>query len=281
VLEVYKFECFTTPCEIQLYCDDKNKADTCAKDILVEAKRLEKKYNYFDSNSYLNSINLRKKSTLDIETKTLLQRAKQYYQKSTGLFDITLATIKDIYRQNNTLSSLEKQKEELLKYVGCEHFEIKKEKIYFDNQHTKIDLGGFIKEYSVDRAILIIKKYKIKSALVNFGGDIYALGTKPNGQNFSVGIKDPQNREKQLFTIGLYNQALTTSASYERYIKIENKELSHILSKANYKNEILSATVVSNSCVESGVFSTSFMVDKNIKTVNKKYLIDKNLEIIS
>ena len=178
MLEIYKFDCFTTPCELQLYCSDKTVADNCAKDILHESKRLEKKYNYFDSNSLVSKINNRTMTLLDNESKTLLSRAKQYYTKTNTIFDITLATIKDIYTINNSLNEVKIQKESLSKYIGCDHFTIKKNKIYFDNDFTKIDLGGFVKEFSVDRAVSIIKKYKIKSALVNFGGDIFAIGTK-------------------------------------------------------------------------------------------------------
>ncbi|MDB2405570.1 FAD:protein FMN transferase, partial [Arcobacteraceae bacterium] len=188
MLEIYKFECFTSPCEVQLYCNDKLQADNCAKDILCEAKRLEKKYNYFDSNSFLHEINSRKTTKLDSETKSLLSRAKQYSTKTEGIFDITMATIKDIYNESATLEDIKSKKELLSKYIGCEHFTIKKDKIYFDNDFTKLDLGGFVKEYSVDRAVTIVKKYKIKSALINFGGDIFAIGSKPNGQKYSVGI---------------------------------------------------------------------------------------------
>ena len=53
-----------------------------------------------------------------------------------------------------------------------------------------------------------------------------------------------------------------------------------LLTTEEIKAEILSATVISNSCVESGVYTTSLMVDKNIKTKHVKYLINENLEIV-
>ncbi|MEA3354584.1 MAG: FAD:protein FMN transferase [Campylobacterota bacterium] len=279
MLEVYKFNCFTAPCEVQLYCNDKTKADNCAKDILMEAKRVEAKYNYFDQNSYLSTLNKRATNILDTETKTLLTRAKQYYKRTNRTFDITSATLKDIYNLSS-INEIEKQKEYLSNYTGCEHFEIKKDKLYFDNQYTKIDLGGFVKEYAVDKVQSIIKRYKIKSALVNFGGDIFALGKKPDKQKFIIAITNPSQKDKTLFTIAIEDQALTTSASYERFKIIEDKKFSHIISKDENNNDILSATVVSNSCVESGVYSTSLMCDKNIKTNSEKYLINSSLEIL-
>jgi thiamine biosynthesis lipoprotein len=167
----------------------------------------------------------------------------------------------------------------LIEFVGCENISIKKNKLYFTNEFTKIDLGGFVKEYSVDRAVKIIKKYKIKSALINFGGDIFAIGKKPNGSKYSIGVTNPQNKNEFLFTVDIENQALTTSASYERNTIVENVEYSHIIKREN-KSDILSATVVSHSCLNSGVYATSLMCDTSINNLNETYLINKDLEVI-
>ncbi len=270
---VYKFEAMTTACVLIIYTHDKLLADSCAKSILNEAKRLEKKYNYYSENSFLSEINLRKTNLLDQESKSLLQRSKQYYKNTNGVFDITIATIKNLYIDEKKIENLELKKASLYSYVGCEHFSIKKDKILFDNEYTKIDLGGFVKEYAVDRAVKILKKNKIKSALVNFGGDIYALGKRPNNKKFVVAIKNPNNPAVHSKKIKIQDEALTTSASYERNYTIESNIFSHIISKNELKSTFKSVTVVSSSCVESGVYSTALMVDNSIKTNNKVYIL--------
>lgn len=288
MLNIYKFEAMTTPCEVQLYSKDKISCDICAQEILSEVKRLELKYNYFNSSSYLSKLNLRESDILDLETKSLLQRAKLYYKKTNKIFDITVATIKEIYNLK-TIKEYEKQKAILLPFVGCEHFMIKKNRLVFDNLCTKIDLGGFVKEYSVDKAVGIVKKHKIKAALINFGGDIYAMGKKEDGSKFKVGVKNPNFKNESLFYVELENEALTTSASYERNTIIEGKEFSHIIGvnkqsdilSATVGPNIISATVVSKNCVESGVYSTSLMINDKQKTINAKYLITKELEVQS
>lgn len=262
---IYRFEAMSTPCEVQLFCDSKAKADALASKILKETKRLELKYNYFNPDSFLSKINRRQEQKLDIETQNLINLAIKYYKKTQGVFDITIATVKDIYKSAKSLKELKLKQEELISYVGCEHISIKREKIYFDNPYTKIDFGGFVKEYAVDRAVLIAKKAKIKSALINFGGDIYALGKKPNQEKFKIGIKDPNNPTKMAKFIEIENQALTTSASYERFYKIEDKKFSHIISK-NRHSRYKSVTIISNSCVKSGVYSTALMVDDSISS---------------
>lgn len=270
---IYKFEAMTTPCEVSLFCDEKTKADNIARMILQEAKRLEKKYNYFSQDSYLSALNQRVRDDLDPETKNLLQRALQYDKRTNHVFDITIATIKDIYKSATSLEQLHDERAKLLPFTGCEHIAIKKNRLFFDNPYTKIDLGGFVKEYAVDRAIKIIQKAKLKTALVNFGGDIYALGKKPNGQRFKVGIKDPKDPKTFIHYEEIENQALTTSASYERNCTIEGKLFSHILSKKEIQNNPLSVTVIANSCVESGVFSTALMIDPTIETKNRVVML--------
>ncbi len=268
----------TTPCELQLFHNNKQFCNDVAKKVLKEAKRLELKYNYFDKNSYLSKINARVANVLDLETKELLKKSKRYYISTDYIFDITLATIKDIYLSNN-IKKFSQEKDRLLKYVGCENFEIKKNKIYFSNVFTKIDFGGVVKEYAVDKVVKIIKKHKIKSALINFGGDIFAIGKKENGDKFKIGIKNPFEKKQNLTYVEIMDEALTTSASYERSYVIQDNNFSHIISKENTKSNILSATVVSNSCLNSGVYSTSLMINDLLDVPYKRILVHKDLSI--
>ena len=250
----------TSPCELHIYCNDEVKSRHIAKKILVMAKELEHKYNFYNPNSYLSALNQRKTNTLDVQTKNLLTRAKLFYNKTNGIFDITMGTLTKS-RKLTTVEQVEKEMKRLTPFVGVEHFKIKKNKLLFDNPYTIIDLGGFVKEFAVDQAVKILKKEKIASALVNFGGDIYALGLKPNGQSFSIGIKNPLNPKEYLTHANISNQALTTSASYERNHNIEDKNYSHIISTHELQTKVLSATVISSSVVESGVFSTALMIE--------------------
>lgn len=270
---IYKYEAMTTPCELIIYAKEKAIADASAMAVLNETKRLEKKYNYFKEDSFLSSINSRQTNIIDSETKSILQRAKQYYKATDTAFDITIATIKDLYKNEKNLSTLETKKAETMQYIGCEHFSLKKDKIIFDNEYTKIDLGGFVKEYAVDRAVVVLKKHKINAALINYGGDIYVLGKKPDGSKFKVGIKDPKDKTQYATEVELENQALTTSASYERNYTIEGKTFSHIISKEDSSSNISSVTVISNNCVESGIYSTSIMINQSLKTTNKLILL--------
>ena len=264
----------TSPCEVHIFSKDEKRAREVATQILKSSKELEKKYNFYNPNSYLSQINQRKIEILDVQTKDLLQKAKKFYTKTDGIFDITMGTLIET-RDKKSIEEMEETKKRLLHFVGVEHFKIKKNKIIFDNPYTLIDLGGLVKEFAVDKAVKSLKKAKIESALVNFGGDIYALGTRPNGDEFSIGIRNPLNPKEFIRYVKLRNQALTTSASYERNYKIENRIYSHIISKEALQDEILSASVISSSTLQSGVYSTALMIEPRLNISLKKILITK------
>ena len=277
---IYKFTIMTSPCEVHLYCSDESKSRAVAKEILMVAKGLEKKYNFYNPDSYLSLLNQRTENKLDRESRDLLSKVKLFYTKTEKIFDVTMGTL-TASRKLPTLDAIEKEKERLTPFLGTHHFQIKRDKLIFDNPYTLIDLGGVVKEYAVDQAIKIVKKAKIESALINFGGDIYALGLKPNGRAFSIGIKNPLNPKEYISSIEISNEALTTSASYERTHIRETKEFSHIISSLPLQEEILSATVIASSTLEAGIFSTSFMINFKLQNRLKKILINKNLKIIN
>ena len=268
----------TTPCEVHLYATSQEKAREVASTILKASKSLETKYNFYDKNSYLSQLNQRKVDKVDTQTKEILKQAKYFYRQTNGIFDVTVGTLKQSMRYS-TIKEIEQSREQLSAFVGCEYFDIKKDRLYFSNSYTLIDLGGFIKEYAVDYAIKIVKKAKIKSALINFGGDMYALGSKPNGESFKIGIKNPINPKEYIHDIYLSNQALTTSASYERNQTIEGKIYSHIMHTQTLQTKILSTSVISKTTLQSGVYSTALMIDPTLALPFDKVMINENLEI--
>lgn len=279
----FTFQAMTTPCEVQLYDNDEIKVINCFEEIKKSTYELEKKYNFFDGKSYLNRvINNRKRNKISIDAQTyeVLSSVKELSLKTKGVFDISVGTIKHCYNQdslkevNTCLFSLKEK-------MGIDSWYLKDKKLNFRFKETKLDLGGVIKEYSVDKAAQIAKQFGIKSALINFGGDIFALGSKPDNEPFCIGIKNPKDKEKNLLFVNISNQGLTTSASYERNKTIENEEFSHIITKEKIHSEILSSTIISKSVLESGVFSTAFMLSAECEISDnmKVVLVDKDLNL--
>lgn len=227
---IFKFEAFTTPCELHIDTENEIFAQYVAHIISLEAKRLEQKYGFFLENSELYKINHRVSNTvlLDEEFTSLVKLALFYYDKTLGAFDVTLdGTIK-----------------------------LEENQLIFSNDNTKIDFGGLVKEYAVDISIAILKDYKIKSALVNFGGDLAAIGTN-DGIKWNIGIEDPNNENQIIETIQMDNNSLCSSGHSKRYKEINNKKISHIIVKE--KNNYQQISIMAPTTVDAGVWSTALL----------------------
>lgn len=279
------FVSMTTECSVLVYDTDISMSIIEKVFDLVRQNtlRLEKKYSFYNQDSYLNKvINDRetKEVLIDDETANVLSVVREISSLTNGYFDITMGTLKHCYKES-TKKAMQKSLDELSSQTGFDSWNIKDNKLYFKYQKTKLDLGGVIKEYAIDEAIKIIKEHNIKSAIVNFGGDISTIGLKSDGNSFGVAIKNPLNKEQDVVLINLFNKALTTSANTERWFEIEGEKFPHIQSKNNLNSEVISATIIADSALVSGIFSTAFMIGTNIDIPDfiKVALIDKDLRL--
>ncbi len=254
-----------SPCELILYAPF-HKAKQAAKEVLVATKQLERTYNFYNPNSLISAINQRKESKLTPELASILEQAYLYYQRTDGIFDITVGTLK---RCLNASSYAEYQAciEKMQEFLGWQHITLTKNRIHFDNPYTMIDLGGFVKEYAVDKAKRILKRHKI-NGIINFGGDIAAVGSKPDGSAFRIGIKDPYKPNQFATFVEISDAALATSGTYERSYKVGNQRVEHIF-KGNLQAKSIS--VIAPTCLQSGIYATSLMINPclqhNFKTI--------------
>ncbi len=279
----FTFQAMTTMCRVKLYTTHRDKAEACFLEIKKNTLLLEKKYNFYNKNSYLTQkINQRRgnKVAIDNETYEVLKTVHELSLETKGIFDISVGTLKACY-QLDSLVKVQACLEEKKRYTGLDSWYLQDKKLRFKDKRTLLDLGGVIKEYAVDEAIKIAQKHEIPSALVNYGGDIFAYGYKDNNEAFSIGIKNPRNPMENIAIVPLENQALTTSANYERNHKIEGESFSHIIGSSKNIAAIISSTVISDSVLRSGVYSTVFMLEMDIEIPEGMgvLLLDKDFKL--
>jgi FAD:protein FMN transferase len=254
-LYLFEFEAFTTFCEVQIDLSDEDLAKKLANDILCNAKRLESQYSYFKEDSQLYKVNHRESKSLHVsdEFAGLLSLALFYSQKTDGAFDVAMAgTLKD--NRDNI--------ETVYDFASATCIALESNTLTFSNDITKIDFGGLVKEYAVDQSILILKLAGIKSALVNFGGDIAAIGNH-HGEIWNIGIEDPNDENLNIAFIELDACSLCTSGDSKRYKEVDGKKLSHIVSLQ--QNDYKQISVIAPTTVDAGVWSTALLVNSQLK----------------
>ena len=127
----------------------------------------------------------------------------------------------------------------------------------------KLDLGAVAKGYTADRLAKLAQERDITSALLDLGqSTILALGAKPDGSPWRIGIQDPQG-ESYLGVLELEGQAMGTSGGYQRYFERDGVRYWHIIDPATAapaRSGLLSVTVVSPSGLACDGLSTALFV---------------------
>lgn len=129
----------------------------------------------------------------------------------------------------------------------------------------QIDLGALAKGYAGDAVTKLLRNEGVTSAIVNLGGNVQAIGSKPDGSKWTVGIEDPFGGEDLLGTVRVADCAVITSGSYERCFVDENGEKRwHIMDPADgfpADNGLVSVTVIGRSGLRCDALSTALFVE--------------------
>jgi thiamine biosynthesis lipoprotein len=131
-------------------------------------------------------------------------------------------------------------------------------------QGYELDLGAVAKGYTGDQVTEIFRQFGLTSGIVSLGGNVQALGTKPDGSKWTVGIADPEKPDSLLGKVEVEDCAVITSGSYERYFEGEDgKRYWHILDPADgcpADNGLSSVTVIGRNGARCDALSTALFV---------------------
>ena len=101
----------------------------------------------------------------------------------------------------------------------------------------------------------------VKSAIINLGGNVLTIGSRPDGKPFRVGIQEPfAETGTPIASLSISGQSLVTSGVYERYTTVGGELYHHILdTKTGYpvRNSLLSVTILSEHSVDGDALSTA------------------------
>lgn len=126
----------------------------------------------------------------------------------------------------------------------------------------EIDLGSIAKGYTGDAVTQLLASNGITSAIINLGGNVQTLGTKPDGSLWNVAIQDPKG-DDYLGTVAVADKAVITSGGYQRYFVQDGVTYHHIIDPASgypANNGLISVTIVSGSGTLGDGLSTSLFV---------------------
>jgi thiamine biosynthesis lipoprotein len=132
--------------------------------------------------------------------------------------------------------------------------------VLYHDPDVAIDLGGIAKGYAVDRAAEALRSYGIYNAVVNVGGDLYALGISEDDDPWKIGIRDPDNPDAIVGTVEASDCAIATSGDYLQYFTYHGRRYHHMLdpeSGAPKRSTMRSVTVMADNCMAADAAGTA------------------------
>jgi thiamine biosynthesis lipoprotein len=125
-----------------------------------------------------------------------------------------------------------------------------------------LDFGGIAKGYAVDRAVTVLEGLGVTNAIIDAGGNFYALGTPRNREHWRVGIRHPLRLDEVIARLPVSDEGVATSGNYERFFEIGGKKYCHIMDpRTGWPVQgVLSATIVADTAMAADALSTSAFV---------------------
>lgn len=242
-------------------------ADAALDAAVAEIERLDALWSIASSDGEIAQLNAEKQITASADTLALLTRAKEISTATDGLFSTTIAPLMEAwgFTSGDYRVPDEAELSALLAHVDDEEIAISGSTVTIPAD-AKVDLGGIAKGFTSARVMEIFHENGIKNGILSLGGNVQALGTKPDGSLWRVGLQDPANERALFATLELADKAVITSGAYERNFEQNGVVYHHIIDpRTGYPAEsgLSSVTIVSDDgTLADGLSTTLFIMGK-------------------
>lgn len=259
------FTAMANPCELLIETPDAALAQQLTELAAQEARRIEYKYSRYRHDGVIHAINNSAGQSVEVDAETagLLDYGQVLWQLSDGAFDLTSGVLRRIWKfGDNTCVPTQAQVDELLRLIGWQQVSWQSPRIALP-AGMELDLGGIGKEYAVDCAAKLITQQTDAPVLINFGGDLRAIGQVPASGAWRVGIESTAVQDQAQQLILLKQGALATSGDTRRCIEQDGKRYGHIIdARTGWPTEHAphSITVMADTCTQAGTYSTLAML---------------------
>jgi thiamine biosynthesis lipoprotein len=133
-----------------------------------------------------------------------------------------------------------------------------------DAEGVEVDLSSIAPGYTVDCMAEILVAHKIRDFMVEIGGEVRAMGHRPDGKPWRVAIERPvADRREMLQAVPLENAAISTAGDYRKFFEHDGRRYSHIIDPVSgrpVQHALVSVTVIAETCIEADGWDTPLLV---------------------
>jgi FAD:protein FMN transferase len=159
---------------------------------------------------------------------------------------------------------------EAMRFVGWKDIvvDVAKGTVFLRRKGMGLDLGSTSKGFAADSVAALIRKAGVKKAIIDLGGNVLVIGTRPDGAPWRVGLQDPFSGERGAYlgVAKLVDKTMVTSGVYERFFIKDGKRYHHILDTSTgypVDNGLMSVTVITPKSFDAdGLTTTIFALGR-------------------
>lgn len=196
----------------------------------------------------------------DKKDRDILEECKELCQKYDAMFSRTNEE-SEVSRINNAQGN---------------PVEVSPDTVTLQDPAAAIDLGAVAKGYIADRLKEYLEGEGVHHALINLGGNVLAVGDKPDGSPFHIGIQKPFDKSGiPLTSVRIDDKSIVTSGTYQRYFEKDGALYHHILDAASgypCNNGLASVSIITDSSLTADALSTTCFLlgpEKGMNLVNQ------------
>ena len=276
----YSFDYFNTATTVIGFETDQETFDETAAMILAELEeyhRLYTVYHRFEGLENLCTVNeltdgAHRTVKVDRRIIDMLLYAKEAYDMTGGLVNVAMGSVLSIWHEYRTLGSEQPwnaalpsmdELTEAANHTDIANMVIDEENctVTLTDPAMTLDVGAIAKGYAVEMVARSMEQKGISGYVLNVGGNVRTVGTKPDGTPWTVGIENPTEDASEPYLAQLYlsDMSLVTSGSYQRYYTVDGKDYHHIIHPDTLMpaEGLLSVSVVCQSSALGDALSTA------------------------
>lgn len=256
---------FGTIYNITYECADNHKTG-----IEAVLKEVDNSLSPFNDSSIITAINKNVDVEVDKKFEEVYNLARLVHDNTDGAFDITVAPLVNAwgfgFKSGNMPSANEV--DSLKKLIGLEKTSLANKHVKKADPRIMLDCSAIAKGYGVDVVARYLDSIGVENYMVEIGGEVVVKGHNDSGKAWRIGVTKPTDdslaADQEIQTVlSLTNTAMATSGNYRNFYYKGGRKYAHTIDpKTGYpvQHNILSATVIANSCAKADAYATSFMV---------------------
>jgi len=217
--------------------DDEVKANQALEKAIIEIKRIEALLSTYQANSQINQVNAKAGISpvkVDEEVFNLVERAQRISELTQGAFDLSYGSLdKSLWNFDQNMKQLPSKElaKNAVHLINFKNILLDRadETIFLAKKGMRIGFGGIGKGYAADQAKKVLVKEGFMNGVVNASGDMCAWGKRADGEDWTVGISNPDFPRDILSEFSLNESAVATSGNYEKFVLIDGQKYSHTI----------------------------------------------------